>query len=120
MLDFEQIISGLRDTYLEETRRRAEVMTSSVERLERDPAAAEALDELVGYFHGLAGTGSSYGFEELSLLGRMGEFDSGVRRRAGGACSQEDLRTWRALIAQIAATAWHNGFTGPIPAGELQ
>jgi hypothetical protein len=118
MNHFDDIMAELRSTYLEETRRRAAVMALTLDRLERDPDAAQALGELVVQFHGLAGSGTSYGFAELSLLGRLGEFDSGVRHRHGGTCTQEDLRTWRTLVSQIEATASGEAASiGHIPLG---
>jgi hypothetical protein len=105
MHNFDDIMKELRATYLEETRQRTAAMTLVIERLERNPGAAQSLAELVMQFHGLAGSGASYGFAELSLLGRLGEFDSGVRLRQGGVCTPEDIRTWRTLVAQIEATA---------------
>lgn len=110
MSNFENVFKGLRSIYLEETRQRAAAMARLLEDLERDPShlseqADDALGSLVVQFHGLAGTGATYGFEELSLLGRMGEHDAGTRQRLGGACTPEEFRTWRALVAQIEATA---------------
>jgi hypothetical protein len=110
MKHFDDIMAELRATYLAETRLRALAMTQTVDHLERDPGATQVLTELVVHFHGLAGTGTSYGFAELSLLGRMGEFDSGVRQRLGGSCSREDIFTWRTLISQIQATACGGSF----------
>jgi hypothetical protein len=118
MSHFDDIMEELRSAYLEETRRRAAAMALALDRLEREPDAAQTLGELVVQFHGLAGSGASYGFAELSLLGRLGEFDSGVRQRVGGACTREDLRTWRTLISQIEAAAWGEaGSIGHIPLG---
>ncbi len=74
------------------------------------------MSSLAVEFHGLAGTGTTYGFEELSLLGRMGEHDVGARQRFGGGCSREEFRTWRALLAQIEAVA----FAPAAPAGAFQ
>jgi hypothetical protein len=118
MNNFDDVMAELRTIYLEETRRRAAAMALALERLERDPDAAQALGELVVQFHGLAGSGASYGYEDLSLLGRLGEYDSSIRQRHGGTCTQEDFRTWRTLIAQIEATAWGGaGFIGHISLG---
>jgi len=109
MANFEDVFKGIKTLYLEETRQRAAAMSRLVGDLERqarrDAQAEQALDALVVQFHGLAGTGTSYGFEELSLLGRMGEIDAGTRQRLGGELSSEDLKTWRALISQIEAAA---------------
>lgn len=110
MSNFEDVLKGLRSIYLEETRQRVAAMARLLEHLERDPGpqgeqADDALGSLVVQFHGLAGTGASYGFAELSLLGRLGEHDAGTRQRLGGACTPEDFRTWRALVAQIEAAA---------------
>ncbi len=98
-------MEDLRAVYLEETLRRTAAMGRTLDQLEKNPAARSALSELVVHFHGLAGTGTSYGFAELSLLGRLGEHDSGIRQRMGETCGPEDFRTWRALVAQIEATA---------------
>jgi hypothetical protein len=117
MNHFDDIMAELRRTYLEETRRRAAAMAQAVDQLEREPGAAQVLSELVVHFHGLAGTGTSYGFAELSLLGRIGEFDSGVRQRLGGSCSREDVFTWRTLISQIQATACGGSFGDNLPTG---
>lgn len=110
MSEFENVFKGLKTIYLEETRQRAAAMAYLLGHLEREPEhlsreADDALGALVVQFHGLAGTGASYGFEELSLLGRMGEFDTATRHRLGGACTAEELRTWKALIDQIEAAA---------------
>lgn len=110
MSSFEDVLQSLRSIYLEETRRRAAEMAVLLDALQsgRDRRSGEtqvALDALVIQFHGLAGTGTSYGFEELSLLGRLGEHDAGARQRLGGACTPEELHTWKALIRQIEAAA---------------
>lgn len=105
MSHFENVMEELRALYLEETLRRAAAMNRTLDQLETDPAAGTALNELVVHFHGLAGTGTSYGFAELSLLGRLGEHDSGIRLRMGETCAPEDFRTWRALVAQIEGAA---------------
>lgn len=119
MYHFDDILEELRDVYLEETLERSAAMAATLDTLERESASGSgALADLVVYFHRLAGTGTCYGLAELSLLGRMGEYDSGTRQRMGGACSQEEVCTWRALISQIQAAALGNAFSGPFPAGE--
>lgn len=106
MATLDDVLRQLRGIYLEESRQRALSMTRLIGALEQQPATeSEMLTSLAIHFHGFAGTGATYGFEELTLLGRLGELDVTNRQKLGGVCQGEEIRTWKALVAQIEAVA---------------
>ncbi len=104
MTKLERILGELRAPYLLETLARAASMSKLITELERNPAT-RLLSSLEGQFHGLAGTGTSYGFEELSRLGQLGERSAAeARKDLSAACSPDVLQTLRGLVAKIEST----------------
>ncbi len=63
----------LAEKYLQLGRERLRGIDGALRLLESNPGDTEALRDLRHYFHGFAGTGKTYGYPEVSELGRSGE-----------------------------------------------
>jgi diguanylate cyclase (GGDEF)-like protein len=70
---FEEAIRGLRDRFVRGSVDRLERVAQLLDLLEREPADAGALRNLMIQFHGFSGAGSTYGFPGVSALGQEGE-----------------------------------------------
>jgi len=93
MTALEAAFDELRGLFRETTRTRLEEMTRCVDVLEAEPANRDALRKLARHFHGLAGLGTTYGYERISELGEVAE-----RQIATGtmACAR-----WREIIVAV-------------------
>jgi hypothetical protein len=72
MANLDQALHGLRSEYVAEADQNLGQIARFLEEAERDPMGP-ALEQLHRRFLGLAGSGYTYGFPEVSTLGRQGE-----------------------------------------------
>jgi diguanylate cyclase (GGDEF)-like protein len=70
---FERALSGLRERFVAGCGERLERMERLLGGLDKDPSDAGVLYDLMIQFHGFAGSGSTYGFPRVSVLGMEGE-----------------------------------------------
>ena len=70
---FEEALRGLRERFVLGCAERFERIERQLGILEADPADSQSLRDLMIQFHGFAGSGSTYGFPSVSVLGLEGE-----------------------------------------------
>lgn len=97
MASWAETMQQLRAEYVREARANLETVTLLVERLEQD-RSPKALPDLARRFHGLAGSGFTYGFPEVSALGRRGEKACKTVAERGGAPLPTELGEWHAVL----------------------
>lgn len=87
IISFEDTFQRLRQTYIERLRNSVEAIDNVLGQKQLAPLAAEDLKRAMNLFHGLAGSGSTFGFPQVSesalkievfldlVIGSLGEFD---------------------------------------------
>lgn len=100
-LSFEQALRGLRGHFVTGCKERLDRMDRLIGDLEADGANEGSLGDLMIQFHGLSGSGSTYGFPRVSLLGLEGErlCDALVKQKTPP--GQRDRTRWRALLDSL-------------------
>jgi len=98
---FEEALRELRERFVAGSGERLERIAQLLDLLDHDPSHAGSLRDLMLQFHGLAGSGSTYGFPRVSALGLEGE-------RLCDACAKEkavpadrERQRWRSLLASL-------------------
>jgi chemotaxis protein histidine kinase CheA len=101
MDDVEEALRQFRDLFVRTASERAGEMETLLADLREAPGDAAPLASLERHFHGLVGTGGTYGFPRVSELAAEGELDcQGVLQRSS-APSSEQLERWGLLVAEI-------------------
>lgn len=90
-------IQALRSEYLRNSAAKLEAIAGLIARLEGRPSG-EALGNLTSRFHGLSGSGLTYGFPEVSALGGRGEEACRAVEKADGTPSAGDFAEWRIVL----------------------
>ncbi len=95
-----EVMRGLRRDYLSGAPERVRELHTLLERTERGEPGA--LDGLRRALHKLAGSGGSYGFEEISKAGRAGEhLAQAVMERGGGVAASADVALLRKAVDAV-------------------
>ena len=95
MQSWDSALQELRDEYVVGARRKAEDAGRLLAHLASDPADEQALADLMHRFHGLAGSGATYGFprvSEVALAGERASAEALAARAAPGLAVLEELR----------------------------
>ena len=126
MDEWEKALAPLKAEYVRESRPRLIAIARSLERLALEPESRGALHDLTLAFHNFSGTGTTYGFPEVTALGREGErvctaiIASGARPAADQvARGQELLRLLEKELSGGAATASGNTVPPAAPRGYI-
>ncbi|HJW14742.1 MAG TPA: response regulator [Thermoanaerobaculia bacterium] len=100
-LSFEQALRGLREHFITGCKERLDRMDRLIGDLEADGANEGSLRDLMIQFHGLSGSGSTYGFPRVSVLGLEGErlCDALVKQKTPP--GQRDRTRWRSLLDSL-------------------
>ncbi len=87
VISFEDTFQRLRQTYVERLRHSVEAIDNVLSQKQLAPLSAEDLKRAVNLFHGLAGSGTTFGFPQVSesalkiefssnlVIGSLGEYD---------------------------------------------
>jgi hypothetical protein len=92
-----EALEGLRADYLRDSPARLDAIAGLIARLEGRPSGA-ALGELRTRFHGLSGSGLTYGFPAVSVLGSRGEEACRAAIQADAKPSSGDFAEWRIVL----------------------
>jgi hypothetical protein len=92
-----EAIQALRAEYLRNAAAKLDAIGGLIERLEGRPSGA-ALGDLRTRFHGLSGSGLTYGFPAVSVLGGRGEEACRAVIQAHGTPSAGDFAEWRTVL----------------------
>ncbi len=91
----------LRSQFAEGAEERLLAIERALDKLGRNPKDGESLREVRLRFHGLSGTGATFGFPRVSALGVQGEHASEEVLDAHRAPTAEELGAWRGLVGQV-------------------
>jgi diguanylate cyclase (GGDEF)-like protein len=91
----------LRAQFADGAEERLRAIDAALDRLLVEPGDAESLSELRVRFHGLSGTGATFGFPRVSVLGVEGEHACDAVLEAGRTPASEEIRAWRRLVQQV-------------------
>ncbi len=104
-------LDDLRSAFVKTSLEKAERATELVARLEAKPKDEGAREELMRFFHSLAGIGASHGFVQVTALAKEGELECIALKRAGAAPGPGEIDNWQRLIAALV-----HEFKAPPPA----
>jgi diguanylate cyclase (GGDEF)-like protein len=90
----EDALRSLRAEFVREARRRLDGISRSLEALDVEPRNRGALHELLQGFHGFAGTGTTYGYPEVTALGQEGERSCSKHLAESAAPPPADIARW--------------------------
>src|SRR6185369_6174315 len=101
MNSWEEAFSELREDYIRGAYERLSRIAESLSLLEKDPADKEALQEVLHQFHGLSGSGATYGFPKVSAIGLQGEQECNGLREENRLPGKGELDRWRYLLEEL-------------------
>ena len=91
----------LRQRFAAGAAERLAAISSALDRLEVDASDAASLAEVRLRFHGLAGSGATFGFPQVSVLGAQGEHAFDLVAEARRPPTAEEIRSWRNLVEEV-------------------
>lgn len=91
----------LRGQFAEGAGERLLAIDGALDRLLARPEDRESLAEVRLRFHGLSGTGATFGFPRVSVLGMQGEHACDAVAEAARSPTSEEIRTWRELVEEV-------------------
>lgn len=94
-------LKNLRAIYARTCQDRVRSMANLLAQLEAQPADRGSLEVLYRHFHGLAGAGASFGFDQVTELGRRGEAGTRICLERQRPSQAEDRVQWARLIEAI-------------------
>jgi hypothetical protein len=92
-----ETMAGLRAEYLRAAAAKLDAIAGLIAQLEGRPSGA-ALGDLRTRFHGLSGSGLTYGFPAVSVLGGRGEEACRAALQADATPSSGDFAEWRIVL----------------------
>src|SRR4030095_2252013 len=95
---WQQALRELRSEYAAESRPKLAYIVRLLERIAEDAADRPALEDLLRRFHGMAGSGTTYGFPQVSALATDGERTCVDLIREAATPKPADLERLRALV----------------------
>src|SRR5260221_2418184 len=97
----EDALRTLRAEFVREARRRLDGIARSLEALSVQPGSRGALHGLLQGFHGFSGTGTTYGFPDVTALGQEGERSCSTRLAESAAGLPADIARWVELLGLL-------------------
>ncbi len=91
----------LRGQFAEGAGERLAAIDGALDKLLAKPEDAGSLADVRLRFHGLSGTGATFGFPRVSVLGMQGELACDAVAEASRPPTPEEVRTWRDLVGEI-------------------
>jgi diguanylate cyclase (GGDEF)-like protein len=98
---FDEALRGLRESFVRGSENRLERIERFLDLLDRDPADARVLRDLMIQFHGFSGAGSTYGFPGVSALGAEGERLCDALLKVKQAPQVRELERCRSLLGSL-------------------
>lgn len=94
-------LDDLRNAFVKTSLEKAERAKELVARLEAQPQDEAAREELMRFFHSLAGIGASHGFVQVTALAKEGELECIALKRVGAMPGPGEIDNWQRLIAAL-------------------
>ena len=92
----------LRAQFVQRSEARIEMAARLLARLRETPAERQPLQELMRFFHSLAGVGTSFGFPQVTALAKEGELECLAFLHGEGAPSTTEVENWSSLLGALA------------------
>src|SRR5438552_18130396 len=115
--NWEGTFRNLREQYIRGAERRLENIAQSLEKLRQSPEDVAALQDLKRHFHGLSGSGTTYGYPRVSAIGLEGDRSCQSLLKASTSPKPEDLKRWQELLDELQEQFTQ---TQPVPAAPDQ
>src|SRR5262245_10621928 len=100
---WEKTLAELKEQYIRGSGKRLDKIARNLDLLQLNPDDRATLQELQRYFHGLSGSGTTYGFPHISSLGVRGEQHVDRLLRANASPKNTDLKAWKSLLEDLRA-----------------
>jgi diguanylate cyclase (GGDEF)-like protein len=119
-------LDDLRNAFIARSLEKAMGAKELVAKLEAEPKDAAAREELMRFFHSLAGIGASHGFVQVTALAKEGELECMALKKANAAPGAGEVDNWKRLIEAIEhelnvpASAGHPLATPATPVAEAE
>ncbi len=94
-------LDDLRNAFVKTSLAKAGHARDLVARLEGQPKDQAAHEELMRFFHSLAGIGASHGFVQVTALAKEGELECMALKRVGAMPGPGEIDNWQRLIAAL-------------------
>jgi len=91
----------LRGQFAEGAGERLAAIDGALDRLLARPEDGASLAEARLRFHGLSGTGATFGFPRVSVLGMQGEHACDAVAEADRSPTSEEIQAWRKLVEEV-------------------
>ncbi|HSE42459.1 MAG TPA: response regulator, partial [Acidobacteriota bacterium] len=101
MSSWDDTLKDLREQYVRGSSDRLSNIDRTLETLENQPADENALRDLRRYFHGLGGSGKTYGFAQVTEIGLWGEQECDGLLREKVHPTLEHLNRWRGFLDEL-------------------
>ena len=111
---WEKTLAELKEQYIRGSGKRLDKIARSIDLLQLNPEDQVTLLELQRYFHGLSGSGSTYGFPHISSLGVRGEQHVDRLLKSNAPPKNADLKMWKSLLEDL-RTEFHRSIAEPAP-----
>ena len=91
----------LKSEYISGAGERFRQIACFLDQLDQEPSDNKALKNLRRYFYGLSGTGATYGFPQVTVLGFQGENECEALLKKNLSPKSCDLERWRNYLLAI-------------------
>jgi len=94
-------LDDLRNAFIKRSLEKIVRAQALVAQLEAQPNDEAAREELMRFFHSLAGIGTSHGFVQVTALAKEGELEAMALKKAGASPGPGEIDNWRRLIVAL-------------------
>jgi diguanylate cyclase (GGDEF)-like protein len=95
-------LDELRTQFVRRSQARIEVATRILALLRETPEDREQLEDLMRFFHSLAGVGTSFGFPQVTALAKEGELECLAILHGESSLSATEIENWTRLVGALA------------------
>jgi diguanylate cyclase (GGDEF)-like protein len=95
-------LDELRTQFVRRSQARIEVATRILGLLRETPEDREHLQDLMRFFHSLAGVGTSFGFPQVTALAKEGELECLAILHGESSLSATEIENWTRLVGALA------------------
>ena len=94
-------LDDLRNAFIKTSLAKAVRAKELVARLQEQPRDEGAREELMRFFHSLAGIGASHGFVQVTALAKEGELECMALKREDAAAGPGEIDNWQRMIVAL-------------------
>jgi diguanylate cyclase (GGDEF)-like protein len=94
-------LDDLRNAFIKTSLEKSARAKQLVAQLQKEPGDEAAREELMRFFHSLAGIGASHGFVQVTALAKEGELECIALKKAGAPAGPSEIDNWQRMIDAI-------------------